>query len=67
MNAALCHRMTEKRPAIGQRVRVFLYNFNGIEVVDGVYTETGGQPMIGNMKIHPLRTEWHPEIVILNA
>lgn len=67
MNAATHHRMSEKRPEVGQRVRAFIYNFAGVEIVDGAYSEKNGQPMIGETKIHRMRTEWRPEIVILNA
>lgn len=48
------------RPSIGQSIRVFIFNFSGVEILDGTYSEEGGRPMIDGVKLHPMRTEWIP-------
>lgn len=46
------------RPSIGQSIRVFIFNFTGIETIDGTYSEEAGRPLIDGVKLHPMRTEW---------
>ena len=56
MNAT--QHLHKTRPAIGARIRVTIFNFSGREIIEGVYSEEKGRPLINGIKLHPMRTEW---------